>query len=483
MSNDRDIAAAFNEGIEPVVDKTPPAPEWQSLQFESVRQSGGLGGWRVAGIAAALVLLIGAGSLLLLGQLGSDESSGEVADEVPIVAADVGSIEGVWILESWEEGGNRVMVEIGENAVDDPWIEFTSDRYNGWTGCNAIRPAAYEYSAGFLALDETMVQAVGCEPGDAEEVLLTMLWKTPDGIEVILGDDRMEWFGSNLEGLTYPLVFRRAEVSLAEPEPDETPTTTTTAAVDGLATRVYDVDGIEVVTPSLVPDLPDRATTVEFHTMVIDSGDGPELCLGGVNDSLPPQCGGPVASGLDMDGWAETSQGVRWGERSVIVSWPPVDGVVEVVSQTEFTPPFVVYLPGELPAVCAEAELGAGVSAIHEYRQSLGELDGDVYLANDGTLVLQVVGDPEPHREALAEIGGACVIEVARTAAQQRAIQESIDLGDLPDEIGPYASSTGPGGRVDIYVPVADRATAELIAGLVDDPTAIRLIGSGVLQP
>ncbi|MDJ0953273.1 MAG: hypothetical protein QNJ81_06300 [Acidimicrobiia bacterium] len=482
MSNDRDIAAAFNEGIEPVIDETPPEPEWESLQFESLTPSDGRGRWWVAGIAAAMVLVVGAGSLLVLGQLSGDDDAG---GDIPAVTTGVGSIEGLWVLESWEDGGERVMVEVGENTVDQPWLEFTADMYNGWTGCNSIRPAAYEYSAGFLSLSETMIQAVGCEPANAEDVLVAMLWNTADGIEVVMGDDRMEWYGSNLDGRTYPLVFRRAEARIAEPEPAPEGTPSTTMAPEqGIAVRTYDVAGIEVVIPSLLPALPERATLVEFHTTVIDPGSGPELCLGGVEDSLPPQCGGPVALSLDMDGWSEEAQGVRWGDRSVLVTWPPVDGAVEVISQAEYDPPQIVYPPGELPAACVGADLRAGVEAIHTYRESLGPADGDVYLSNDGTLVLQVVGDPEPHREALAEMGGACVVGVAYSSAEQRALQQAIHplLRDALESIGPYASSTGPGGRVDVYLPVVDRETALLIAGLVDDPAAIRLIGSGVLQ-
>ena len=505
MSDDRDIAAAFNEGIEPLMNQAPPEPEWQSLQFESLTPTGGLGRWWIAGIAAALVLVVGAGSLLLLGQLGSQDDSSVASDDTVVVdggASD--SIAGIWILESWLEGSRPTPVEPGANTPDAPWIEFT-ETFDGvrdsfvsadgrgtagsfvvWTGCVLTEPAEYEYSAGFLLIGETVSDPDGCDAeaveqglGAAENVLLAMLTRT-DGIEINLSDNRMEWYGSYTGVGMYPLVFRREGSPPAQP----TSTTTTIAPAGGLAIRVYDVNGMEVVTPSLVAELPEQATSVEFHTTIIDPGSGPELCLGGVQDSLPPQCAGPVALGLDMDGWSQQAQGVRWGDRSVEVTWPPVDGAVEVLSQAEYAPPAVAYPPGELPAVCVGAELRAGVNAIHTYRESLGEVDGDVYLANDGTLVLQVVGDPDPHREALAELGGACVIEVAHTAAEQRSLQDAIHplLRDALGSIGPFASSTGPGGRVDIYLPVVDRATGDLIAGLVDDPTAIRLVGLGVLQ-
>ena len=113
------------------------------------------------------------------------------------------------------------------NTVSEPWIEFTETfegvgdsfisgdgtgtlgTFVGSTGCNGIRETGFEFSAGFLVVEEAVVQAVGCEPDRAEEVLLAMLWNTPDGIEAVVGGDRMELFGSNLHGTVYPLIFRR----------------------------------------------------------------------------------------------------------------------------------------------------------------------------------------------------------------------------------------------------------------------------------
>ncbi len=47
-------------------------------------------------------------------------------------------------------------------------------------------------------------------------------------------------------------------------------------------------------------------------------GEGPELCLGGVNESLPPQCGGPAVIGWDWDAVeAESAAGTTWGSYTV----------------------------------------------------------------------------------------------------------------------------------------------------------------------
>jgi hypothetical protein len=293
----------------------------------------------------------------------------------------------------------------------------------------------------------------------------------------------MEWFGSNLEGTVYPLVFRRD----GSPPPDASGTSSTTApsANDAPAIEVYEVEGIEVVTPTRLDELPERATQVEFLVTVIDSGDGPELCIGGVATSLPPQCSGPVAAGLNMEGWSEELYGVQWGDRSVVVTWPPVDGIVTVVADSPLIPWDVEFPPEALPVECRDVETAAGTGAINEYASSLGARNGGLYVASDGTLVLQVVGDPAPHRAALAAFGGACVVEVPRNEAEQRSIQDALGplLADLPELAG-YAvgTSTGAGGRVVVHVPVADRAIARAIGNLVDDPTAIRIVGLGILD-
>lgn len=61
-----------------------------------------------------------------------------------------------------------------------------------------------------------------------------------------------------------------------------------------------------------------RTTSV---AMVIDKGDGPVLC-GGVNESLPPQCGGPPITGWDWeDVHFQEVSGVRWGQFTLTGRW------------------------------------------------------------------------------------------------------------------------------------------------------------------
>jgi hypothetical protein len=60
--------------------------------------------------------------------------------------------------------------------------------------------------------------------------------------------------------------------------------------------------------------VPDGEVRTSGLVTVIDAGDGPELCLGAVAESYPPQCGGPALADFDWaDVGSEEASGVRWG--------------------------------------------------------------------------------------------------------------------------------------------------------------------------
>ena len=74
--------------------------------------------------------------------------------------------------------------------------------------------------------------------------------------------------------------------------------------------------------PTDVPAAPGTVTTRTLVT-VLDTG-SPELCLGPVAESWPPQCGGPPIDGwdwADLNGAFERQQGVRWGQFLVTGTW------------------------------------------------------------------------------------------------------------------------------------------------------------------
>lgn len=69
------------------------------------------------------------------------------------------------------------------------------------------------------------------------------------------------------------------------------------------------------------PD-PDREQEYAAVGTVLDAGRGPELCLGGVAESYPPQCGGPAVAGWSWRSVEhESASGVRWGEYAVTGTW------------------------------------------------------------------------------------------------------------------------------------------------------------------
>ena len=74
------------------------------------------------------------------------------------------------------------------------------------------------------------------------------------------------------------------------------------------------------------------------NLIIQQDGGEPELCLGGVNESLPPQCGGPVLVGLDWDdvGDAETVGGVTFGSGWVVGTF---DGETFTLSEPVSTDP------------------------------------------------------------------------------------------------------------------------------------------------
>ena len=78
-------------------------------------------------------------------------------------------------------------------------------------------------------------------------------------------------------------------------------------------------------TPTTAPSVPAASGPVQTRSIVtvMDTG-SPELCLGAVAESWPPQCSGPALVGWD---WAdhrgsfETSGTTRWGQYVVQGTW------------------------------------------------------------------------------------------------------------------------------------------------------------------
>lgn len=106
--------------------------------------------------------------------------------------------------------------------------------------------------------------------------------------------------------------------------------------------------------PPPTPTVPGAVTggpgvDVTGQGTVLQIGDAPpQLCLGGVAESYPPQCGGPEVADWDWAtaGHFETAQGVTWGAYAVTGTW---DG--SVFTNTAAPIPLSLYdaLPFEDP--------------------------------------------------------------------------------------------------------------------------------------
>jgi len=200
--------------------------------------------------------------------------------------------------------------------------------------------------------------------------------------------------------------------------------------------------------------------------MVLDDGDGPELCLGPVMSSLPPQCGGPRLVGWDWSG-IESAQraGVRWtvpeyvvtgtyADHTLTLTEPPVrsdeyDGPRSLRSYDEdrsFATPCPAPPGGWRPVdpsrttqkalqeVARAAERIDGFAELwwdQSVNPASDDPDADPGAMNDPERLVvnvRVVGDPAAAEQQLREVwGGAlCVTRAERTAAELRRIQAEV---------------------------------------------------------
>ena len=112
------------------------------------------------------------------------------------------------------------------------------------------------------------------------------------------------------------------------------------AASDGSAS---DAPASGVPTP-----IPGGEVRTSGLVTVLDSGEGPEMCLGAAAESYPPQCGGPAVADFEWgDVGAEEAGGVTWGSYALTGTY---DGTTFTVTDA---------IPAALYDAMAEPETGA----------------------------------------------------------------------------------------------------------------------------
>ena len=154
-------------------------------------------------------------------------------------------------------------------------------------------------------------------------------------------------------------------------------------------------DFVSTPPPAAVPS--GQVRTADLAT-VMDTG-SPELCLGPVAESYPPQCGGPPLLGWDWadhDGTYDEQGGVRWGTYSVLGTW---DGTsftaTDAIPGALYDPAMPTPTPTPTPeATWSDAQLhdmatglqdAPGVIGVFGGEGSGGHVLVDVYY-DDGTL-------------------------------------------------------------------------------------------------
>ena len=205
---------------------------------------------------------------------------------------------------------------------------------------------------------------------------------------------------------------------------------------------------------------PALEASLSGNVFVLDPGDGPVVCAGGVATSLPPRCSGPALDGLDWDDvpWAETAQGQRWAgmyievrlrEGRLELQRPPEVTRPTEFERTDFTPPCPEPDGGWVfPAGPGTSE--DDLNAAFAYIQSQADQSGAWVFNLDETpsdfeplqhvIVATFTGDIARHEMALREIwsGPLCVAERPWTERDLRAIQDelvALNVTDLPGGI------------------------------------------------
>ena len=232
---------------------------------------------------------------------------------------------------------------------------------------------------------------------------------------------------------------------------------------------------------------------------------GPELCVGGVATSMPPQCGGVPVTPFSWDDIAgeESQGGTTWGEARFVGTF---DGRVFHLTEPPGRPERRDDEPGSLddtfPTKCAEP---AGGWVVDSRRTGSDDLDAATSYANsrpdvaavwlsypDGgpagsddydshaktVLNLAFTGDLDEHRRAARAVwgGGLCVTELPRTRAS---------LSRAQDELGAARAEAAAAG-VHLYGSNVDEIRNRVEASvLIDDEVSRRWVedrfGKGVV--
>ncbi len=183
--------------------------------------------------------------------------------------------------------------------------------------------------------------------------------------------------------------------------------------------------------PTPVPDGPVRTRGL---VTVLDPGTGPQLCLGAVAESYPPQCSGPAIEGFEWgDIGSETASGVTWGQYAVTgrfdgTTFTATDAIPAALYDPMAEPP-----DESLDAACESPQATDTAKATPE------DLDATLAAASalpgyatawltGNTINVAVTRDAADAETALRRTWGGplCVTTVERTDADLNAINQQL---------------------------------------------------------
>lgn len=192
-------------------------------------------------------------------------------------------------------------------------------------------------------------------------------------------------------------------------------TSLTTAASLGLVALVLALAACApVVTPGADPTSPSDPTPVVAQGTVLQAGDAaPQLCLGAIAESYPPQCSGIELIGWDWDSadGQETASDVTWGTYAVWGNW---DGTaLTVTSQIQLA----LYDPLPIPDPFTDPA-NAGTSTDEELADIQATITDDAptevlssWIEN-GCLFVQVLSDDGSVQDWANQTYGENVVQV-----------------------------------------------------------------------
>lgn len=269
--------------------------------------------------------------------------------------------------------------------------------------------------------------------------------------------------------------------------------------------------------PPGAADVTDPDAELVGQAMLLQAGpDEPVVaCLGGVQTSYPPRCGGPeIKGGFSWDQiGSEAASGVTWSEDSawVVGHYDAEDGAAGSFTLTRpvsADPPagFTPEEPADLafPQLCADptadldgVDQGARTQGPHgaDEEQALltmlhgGGLEGlvTVYASGGGgTFNVIVNGDAEVARQSIREVyRGPLCVEQRDLPAQEDVLAAQQALHD--PELGLALLSSGAGGvsgLLEVEALLADRATVDAIHEAVAEwLTPDQVVITSALQP